>query len=224
MRRHQPVRKESDILRFLVTRPAALAVLLLFVSCSAEKEEPAAESTGQSGRRVDVVAPAPPEKPAYWERAGDFTANLGFEPNLTGSLNGAIAFVQNTLVGPGQDGKKRPLLVTDRAAYLLFVPKSTDHQKLEAVVDDGRGGSLTLALRRPENGARSDFNNMDGRSPVVFSKRAWNVVIPWNFMHPGMSITLRSGEGAEGVRQGGPPGAPSGRGGRWGGRRVAAPT
>jgi hypothetical protein len=171
---------------------AAVLAVSLLTACQRDSKVALTKSNDA------VIPPSPPAKLGYWDQARDFTSNLAIEPNLVGDLTGAVAFLQNTLVGPNQDGKKRPLLVTDRAAYLLFFPESVDQQKLEAIVDDGAGKTLTLQLLRPEQGAHSDFNNMDGRTPVVFSKRAWNAVIPWGFMHPGMSITLRNQDGISG--------------------------
>ncbi len=177
--------------------------LALVTGCGSDsKEAPVKAESGESSttdnailRTVDLP---PPARPDYWDDAVDFTANLDFKPNLTGDLKGEIAFLQNTLVGPNRADKKRPLLVTDRAAYLLFFPKTPDLTGLEATIDGGRGKTLTLPLNRPEHGARSDFNNQDGRPAVVFSKRAWNAVIPWELMHPGMSLVVRDVSGAEG--------------------------
>jgi hypothetical protein len=195
----RPSRKRLPQLAALA---ALLAVMGLATACSSKSDEAASESNGGNGAAADpaigVAPPSPPTKPDYWADAVDFTANLDFDPNLSGELKGEVAFVQNTLVGPNRAEQKRPLLVTDRAAYLLFFPQTPNHQKLEAIVDDGKGETLMLQLNRPERGAHSDFNNMDGRPAVVFSKRAWNAVIPWNFMHPGMSITICDDAGVEG--------------------------
>ncbi len=151
---------------------------------------------GGRGRKAARRArPAPPAEPPYWAEAIDFTANLPLTPNVEGELNGEIAFLQSTLVGPNRADQERPLLVTDRGAYVLFTPVDSDHQELQAIIVNSRGESLTLDLLPPENGAHSDFNNTDGRKPMVFNKRAWNAVIPWTFMHPGMSITVRNAAG-----------------------------
>lgn len=202
MRQSHQLRNETPPSTNHLPGAAAVALLLagigLVTACSPGSNEASPATKDTADRKEEVVAPPPPAKPDYWEGAVDFTANLDITPNLTGELTGEVAFIQNTLVGPDRADKKRPLLVTDRAAYLLFFPETAGHQKLEAIVGDGSGGTLTLQLNRPEHGAHSDFNNMDGRPAVVFSKRAWNAVIPWEFMHPGMSLTLRNHDGAEG--------------------------
>jgi hypothetical protein len=196
-------RPETAQYTFRLPAIAALLAVSLITACQRDATEvtPLAadvDSANSADSAQGAALPAPPVKPDYWSKARDFTANLSLQPNLAGELTGTVAFIQNTLVGPNRADKKRPLLVTDRAAYLLFFPETPDPQKLEAVVDDGKGKTLTLPLNRPERGAHSDFNNMDGRTPVVFSKRAWNAVIPWDLMHPGVSITLRNAAGKEG--------------------------
>ncbi len=139
------------------------------------------------------------EKPIYWDAAIDFSANLPIEPNVKGSLTGEIAFIQNTRVMPRRGDKEIPMLVPDRGAYLLFTPSDPKQTALKATVQSKAGKTITLVLNRPEHGARSDFNNKDGRPPVVYNKRAWNGVVPWTFMHPGMSITVTNGTGKKGL-------------------------
>jgi len=175
---------------------SALIAVSLITACKRDLKDETAKSEVAGGERIAL--PSPPEKPDYWDKARDFTSNLSIEPNLVGELSGGIAFIQNTLVGPNRADKKRPLLVTDRAAYLLFFPEAADQQKLEAVIEDGQGKTVKLQLNRPEHGAHSDFNNPDGRTPIVYSKRAWNAVVPWILMHPGVSITIRNQDGIEG--------------------------
>lgn len=148
------------------------------------------------------VNPPPPPKPAYWDTAIDFSANLPLAPNVTGDLAGEMTFIQNTLVRPDGTDKNRPLLVTDRAAYLLFVPTDPTQTSLRVTIYDRGQQALTISLQRPENGAPSDFNNKSGGSPVVYNKRAWTAVVPWNLMHPGIDITVTDGYGKKGVLPG----------------------
>ncbi|MDX1565981.1 MAG: M66 family metalloprotease, partial [Phycisphaeraceae bacterium] len=139
------------------------------------------------------------EKPARWDEAIDFTANLPVESNLKGTLQGQVAFLQNTLVHPRRGKKEVPLLVTDRGAYLLFVPSNPNQTAIEVTVRAKGGRTLKLKLNRPEHGARSDFDNSNGRPRVVYSKRAWNGVVPWDFMHPGVSMTVTNDSGQKGT-------------------------
>ncbi len=176
-----------------------LMVLLMSSSCRQDGEAPKADGKQSSDPETSRSTPTPPpSRPDYWEKALDFTANLPLSPNLEGNLEGEIAFIQNTLVGPDRNNRKRPLLVTDRAAYLLFFPKNAQPDSIDATIQDSNGSTLDLTLHSPEHGAHGDFNNKDGRPPVVFSKRAWSAVIPWDYMHSGIRITLRDETGMEG--------------------------
>ena len=137
-------------------------------------------------------------KPAYWEQAIDFTAGHEIKPNLTGQLEGEIAFLQNTLVGPTRDEKKRPLLVTNRAALLLFYPTQPREDGYNLILRDRPGRQLILKLNPPWAEPRNDSNNMDGRPPVVYSKRAWSAVVPWDRMVPGLQLAIKDLDGVWG--------------------------
>ena len=85
---------------------------------------------------VDVSSSEPP---VWWKNALDFTGNQEIEPNLNGQLEGEVAFLQNTLVGPKRGDKKRPHLVAYRAAYMLFYPSKTSVGGYEVVLRDRVG-------------------------------------------------------------------------------------
>ena len=137
-------------------------------------------------------------KPPNWEQAIDFTGEAEIRSNLHGSLAGEVAFIQNTLVGPTQDKKQRPLLVTDRAAYLLFCPMDPSGSRYQVLLQQRNGQKLQLDLTPPWMEPRNDSGNTDGRPPVVYSKRAWTTVIPWEFMHLGLELTIQDDRGAQG--------------------------
>ncbi|MDE0820735.1 MAG: M66 family metalloprotease [Opitutales bacterium] len=138
------------------------------------------------------------EPPLWWGSAIDFTEDHEILPNLVGGLEGEIAFLQNTLVGPKRGEKKRPSLVVDRAAYLLFYPAKAAAVDYKIVLRNHAGRSLTLDLSPPWSGARNDSGNKDGRPAVVYSKRAWSVLLPWEYMVPGLRLEVWSAEGAIG--------------------------
>lgn len=145
-----------------------------------------------------VTATSSAEPPAGWADTIDFTEDHELEPNLAGALAGEVAFLQNTLVGPQRGERKRPSLVTDRAAYLLFYPLGSVAGGYKLRLRNRAGSELALDLSPPWAGARNDSINKDGRPAVVYSKRAWNTVIPWEFMEPGLSIEIESATGATG--------------------------
>ncbi len=144
------------------------------------------------------------QKPPYWDQAIDFTKGHDIRPNLDGELKGEIAFIQNTLVGPKRGNTKRPLLVTDRAAYLLFFPAKQSSQqneasgKFEVVLRQQGQQDLRLPLRAPWMEPRNDSGNTDGRPPVVYSKRAWTAVVPWEYMHFGLELLVQDSTGRTG--------------------------
>ena len=137
-------------------------------------------------------------KPPYWDQAIDFTESHEVRSNLSGSLEGEVAFIQNTLVGPKRGEAQRPLLVTDRAAYLLFFPAKPSASRYEVLLRVRDGKELRLTLQAPWMEPRNDSGNSDGRPPVVYSKRAWTAVVPWTFMHFGLELIVRDNTGAEG--------------------------
>ena len=137
-------------------------------------------------------------QPSDWERSIDLTENYEIVPNLEGKLAGEVAFLQNTLVEPTRAEKKRPSLVTDRAAYMLFYPEGGAQFGYKVAIQDRNGKALVLDFSPPWEGLRNDSHNKDGRPPVVYSKRAWTAIIPWEFMHSGLAITIRDAGGNEG--------------------------
>ena len=144
------------------------------------------------------------QKPPYWNQAIDFTGGHEIRSNLSGEVEGEIAFIQNTLVGPKRGDVKRPLLVTDRAAYLLFFPAEQSSQQYEAsgkyevVLRQSGQQDLRVPLHAPWMEPRNDSGNTDGRPPVVYSKRAWTAVIPWQYMHFGLELIVHDDAGGQG--------------------------
>ena len=139
------------------------------------------------------------KKPPSWDSAIDFTESIEIKPNLQGDLEGEIAFIQNTLVGPTQGETKRPLLVTDRGALLLFFPSRENSDSYEVVIKQSDGTTTSLKLLPPWNAPRNDSSNSDGRAQVVFSKRAWFGRIPWQWMHAGLELSVRDSTGKTGT-------------------------
>ncbi len=137
-------------------------------------------------------------QPVGWEQTIDLNENYEVVPNLVGELKGEVAFLQNTLVGPERGDKKRPMLVTDRAAYMLFYPAGAVSSGYKVAFLDRDGKALVLDMAPPWEGLRNDSANQDGRPQVVYSKRAWSAVVPWEFMHPGLSITIRDAARSDG--------------------------
>ena len=137
-------------------------------------------------------------KPVYWDQAIDFTSNREIQPNLDGALKGEVAFIQNTLVGPKRGQDQRPLLVTDRAALLLFFPVNQSPGPYRVLLRQSDGQEVRLKLLSPWMQPQNDSGNSDGRPPVVYSKRAWTAIVPWQYMHAGLELSVTNGSGSEG--------------------------
>jgi len=109
--------------------------------------------------------------------------------DLTGSLSGMVQFVQSHSVNPnGNEQSNHPDVIAHRQALLLFTPSSATHvpSKVVAYLNQTELGELSLS--HPNLLPKSDYANNDGRSDVVYSKRAYHTVLPWNWMTPGVSF------------------------------------
>lgn len=147
----------------------------------------------------DNTVIAQTSKPEYWDQAIDFTANLSVASNLEGQVKGEVMFLQNTRVGPNRSEQQRPLLVTHRGALLVFTPEVAEDLAYRAFVWGPDRQSNLVKLQAPGHGPRSDFKGTSGRPPVVYSKRAWMGVIPWNLVRPGMSVIVQDSKGRTGT-------------------------
>jgi hypothetical protein len=167
--------------------PVSLPIFSLFFSCSFFFS-----TTGSHPSQASDPTPA------GWDEAIDFTETLALSPNLQGSLRGQIAFIQNTLVGPQRGEMIRPLLVTDRSALLAFFPVEPSSERYRAIITQTDGTSDQIELLPPWKGPKNDSGNSDGRPDVVYSKVAWYGVIPWQWMHRGLEITITDSSGKTG--------------------------
>ncbi|WP_313399971.1 M66 family metalloprotease [Stenotrophomonas sp.] len=113
--------------------------------------------------------------------------------DLEGTLPAMIQFAQSHTIDPsGNEAKNMPRLTTERAALLLVTPdpslKDVDAVKVTVSVDGTAKG--TLELLHPNAMYRSDYNNGDGRPDYNYSRRAWSVELPWDWVKPGMSLSV----------------------------------
>ena len=123
-------------------------------------------------------------------------------PDLAGRLSGMVQFAQSHTVDPaGNAAKQMPTLTSEREALLLVTPDPAlgEIESLSlAVTVDGHSKPL-LALRHPNELYKSDYNNGDGRPDVTYSHRAWSVVLPWDWVKPGLRLSLTDDKGRNGV-------------------------
>ena len=126
--------------------------------------------------------------------------------DLSGSFTGMVQFAQSHTVDPqGNEARNMPRLTSEREALLLVTPSPElgELQSLSLVVTvDGQTKSVK-ALLHPSELYRSDYNNRDGRPDVSYSHRAWSVVLPWDWVKPGLSLSLADDKGRAGVLEAG---------------------
>lgn len=113
--------------------------------------------------------------------------------DLAGNLPAMIQFAQSHTVDPsGNEAKNMPRLTTERAALLLVTPdpslQGVESVKVTVSIDGAVKG--TLDLLHPNAMYRSDYNNNDGRPDYNYSRRAWSVPLPWDWVKPGMSLSI----------------------------------
>lgn len=113
--------------------------------------------------------------------------------DLGGSLPAMVQFAQSHTVDPsGNAAKEMPMLTTQREALLLVTPDPSlnDIRSMQVtVIVDGESKGV-LQLRHPDAIFRSDYAATDGRADYVYSRRAWSVVLPWDWVRPGLELQV----------------------------------
>lgn len=122
--------------------------------------------------------------------------------DLSGDLPAMVQFAQSHTVDPkGNAGHEMPTLTMEREALLLVTPdpalEGVASLKVVVTVDGVEKGALTL--RHPNEIPRSDYANTDGRPDYVYSRRAWSVVLPWDWVTPGMALRVSDNKGRAGT-------------------------
>ncbi|OCH25287.1 M66 family metalloprotease [Aliivibrio sp. 1S128] len=120
--------------------------------------------------------------------------------HLSGNLRAHVNFAQtHTSVTPNtNDAINHPNLVVGREALLLVTPQQPRvHQLWVDVAIEGAPVGR-FALNPPS--ALPDTDQPDnGHSKVVYSHHAWSLPLLWDWMTPGLSLTLTDNLGREGV-------------------------
>jgi len=120
--------------------------------------------------------------------------------DLTGDFAGMLQFVQSHSVDPqGNEEKSMPRLTSEREALLLVTTQSAPKQlRVQVMVDGALKGERVL--NEPDKLPWADRTGADSRPDVVYSRRAWSAVLPWDWVRPGMSIRVIDDEGRRGER------------------------
>ena len=121
--------------------------------------------------------------------------------DLTGSLSAMVQFVQSHSVDPaGNAAKNMPTLASERESLLLITPEPSLGKLQRLTLNATLNGQPlpALTLRSPNELFRSDYSNTDGRPDLTYSRRAWSVVLPWDWVKPGLSLSLTDDQGRNG--------------------------
>lgn len=120
----------------------------------------------------------------------------------TGNLTGRVQFAQTHTIEPnGNTAKFLPSLIVDRAALLLFTPTEDLNPSVKSItVQVYSNGSLqgTLSMNAPNLIPFSDSTNQ-GKTGVVYSKKAWSAELAWNWVTPGMELRFTDDSGRTGM-------------------------
>lgn len=130
--------------------------------------------------------------------------------DLTGALQGEIQFIQSHTAAPNNNWKEnkqdqtqsiyRPNLVSLRDALVVFIPTQESRPiTVDLRVSSPGKADLTVSMAPPEAIPAPDKQPSHS---VTYSKRAWSVVIPWDYVKTGMALHLISDSGAPDEVQG----------------------
>jgi hypothetical protein len=121
--------------------------------------------------------------------------------DLSGSLPAMVQFVQSHSVDPaGNAAKNMPTLASEREALLLITPEPSLGKLQQLTLNATLNGQPlpALTLRSPNELFRSDYSNTDSRPDLTYSRRAWSVLLPWDWVKPGLSLNLTDEQGRNG--------------------------
>lgn len=121
--------------------------------------------------------------------------------DLVGSLTGMVQFAQSHTINPnGNADNFLPMLVAERNALLLFtltkdIAPSVNYVTAEIILN---GKLKSLSMNEPGFIPRSD-STQPSKPEVLYSRKAWSVELPWDWVNQGMEIRFITDDGKEGV-------------------------
>ena len=125
--------------------------------------------------------------------------------DLSGNLPAMVQFVQHHSVDPsGNAAKRMPKLTSEREALLLVTPdpEQGEVKRLTLSVSVDGQTKPAITLRHPDELPEADRNSSDARPDVRYSRRAWSAVLPWDWVKPGLSLSVSDDRGRNGVLAG----------------------
>lgn len=120
--------------------------------------------------------------------------------HLNGDLAAQIRFIQNQTAEPsGNDEKDQQRIVSQREALLVLTPM-LNHEPKSIELKIYKDGVLleSRQMTNPLQILESDRAKQDDRKDVVYSKRSFTTVLPWNWVEQGLSLQFETYNGLRG--------------------------
>ncbi|MGF1910458.1 M66 family metalloprotease [Vibrio kasasachensis] len=133
-----------------------------------------------------------------------FLSQSDQQNSLSGSLQGMVKFAQTHTIDPvGNAEQEMPRLVSNRRTLVMFMPSDEQNtiSSISLIARDANGTTLgELKLAEPELLPKADkLAQPTAELPdVTYSKNAWSVSIPWNWLKPGLQLSFVDQLGNEG--------------------------
>ncbi|NOH31744.1 M66 family metalloprotease, partial [Vibrio mediterranei] len=110
---------------------------------------------------------------------------------------GQVEFIQNSTSLPfGNENIPYQKLVSERESLFLFTPEvATDAPLFLTLSLEGKKKKIKLS--RPEDLPKSDQPVDDSRTRLEYSTQAWSTTIGWEWMKPGLSVTISNESGEQ---------------------------
>ncbi|WP_394389749.1 M66 family metalloprotease [Shewanella woodyi] len=130
-----------------------------------------------------------------------FIDDLDVVSHLSGDFQAQVRFIQNqTADAYGNDSKEQQRVVSQREALLVITPEhGHDPKMLELKISNNGELIDTIVMTPPQQILKSDRSVIDDREDVMYSKRSYTAVLPWHVMEKGLSLTIDTWEGTQGV-------------------------
>ncbi len=162
---------------------------------------------GNNQQWLGLSAGTSTENPAKYEvvnALGFYDLNAQGKPrtlrnDLQGTLAAQVQFAQSHTVDPaGNTARNMPSIVAEREALLLLMPSDSKAEFISVSVYSNGMLLGKLEMQHPNRLMASDYANGDNRTDVIYSRRAWSAVLPWNWVKPGLSLEFEANNGDHG--------------------------
>lgn len=171
-----------------------LLILIFTVSCSDTGLEIVSYSDYSSDISYKVGSPRD-ERLTFFD-INELKQIRSIPNNLSsGNLWGRVQFAQTHTIDPNNnEERKEPSLIPYRAALLLFTPQEALSSLKVTVtyMDNNVSKSETYVMQPPINMPKSDYNNNGSKKDITYSKRSWNVLLPYYLIKPDMQLDFQA--------------------------------